>query len=373
MGAHVVRTRYIIAEALVQPRTAPAPLPRTLPGHRRPELSSDARVLLFVHGMDSRVEEADALIEALRRIARDTGENWTVVAMDFPTSGYADYLDHRKISPLSSLGSPRHFPPGFDARGRQDTPMLDFMESFTVSFVDTLDRQIPLKRRLEAVIGGSFGGNMTFRLGRRTDLPWLRRVVSWSPASIWTGLADGADIFKQLAVATAWNRAGGDPAEAEEQPETREAFFDNAFGGAISIGPIVIVPSQPDHWYSKDWPCFESSKKGARLDRQEIYNRDFRLWHWRLGGEQLIYSHQKPPHLDEPRYLSNRIPMLLSAGENDDFNFTNLFSAARATAREMVNTPGRAVFFRATGHSIHAERPYAFARVITRFVREVGP
>ncbi|HTL12052.1 MAG TPA: hypothetical protein VL588_06170 [Bdellovibrionota bacterium] len=378
-----VHTRYIVAEGLKEPFSvlaargakkgrAPAsalPDARGASSPRIPTLSPNARVLVYLHGMDSRLEEAADLVRALRSISQKTGENWTLVSMDLPSSGYADKVDPETIAPVTLIGHPRAFPPGFNALGTQRVPVLAFDEEFVVSFINTLNHQIPIRDRIEAVIGGSLGGNLAFRLGRRKDLPWLRHVVSWSPASVWHGLADGNDIFKQIGVATAWRRAGGDPDRLEESPDQRQDFFGQAFTGDIQLGPLHILRPQPEYWWRRDWACFQSSLSEAKLERQETYTRNFRLWHWRLAAEQLIYSHRGAPDEANPPFKLNRIPMLLMAGEEDDFNFTGLFSATRETAEEMVDTPGRAVFFRATGHSIHNERPNALASEIVRFLR----
>ncbi|MBI3542886.1 MAG: alpha/beta hydrolase [Deltaproteobacteria bacterium] len=373
VGSHPVRTRYIVADGLADPEPAPVTPPRQLPAaHAPPRLDPNAKVVLFIHGMDSRVEEATGLIHAMHQIGRANGENWTVVAMDFPTAGYADRFDPSAISPISDLGRARRIV-GFDARGTQRVPLLDFMEDFIVAFVDRLDREIPLKRQLVGVIGGSFGGNMTFRLGRRTDLPWLKNIVTWSPASIWTGLADGADIFKQLGVTAAWKRAGGDASLLEETEGRRAEFFDQAFNGAVNIGPVHVVPAQPEQWWSRSWPCFDRALVASRLERHESYARDFRLWHWRLGAEQLIYSHQSAPDHPTPRWRDNHVRMLLATGQEDDFNFTNIFSSTRKTAHQMRGTPGQALLFAGTGHSIHVERPALMARKIVEFLRGSKP
>ncbi|MBI2520592.1 MAG: alpha/beta hydrolase [Bdellovibrio sp.] len=368
VGPHKVRTRYMIAESFKVSQIPPQVNERTLPRPMTPRLSQDAKVLIFVHGMDSRLEEAVDLFKALQKIAYDRGENWTIIAMDLPSSGYATMLDHRDISPLSALGNPRPLFFGFDAHGKHTVPVLDFMENFIVSFVDTLDQKLNFKNQIMAVIGGSLGGNLTFRLGRRHDLPWLKNVVTWSPASIWRGLADGSDLFKQIGVATAWKRAGGDLKNLEERPHRRYEFFDQAFGGAINIGLVNIVPAQPDQWWRTDWACYKSSRKLSRIDRQEIYNTKFRLWHWRLGAEQLIFSQQTPPDRATPRYMDNHIRMLLACGTRDDFNFTNICSSTKKTAEKMSATPGRALIIKDTGHSIHNERPNYFAGEIVDFL-----
>jgi len=370
VGELKVHTRYMIAESFKAPDAAPLGNGRILPQPLRPRLSENSKVLIFVHGMDSRLEEAMDIFKAMKDIAETTGENWTIISMDLPSSGYATKVDHRMVSSLNALGNPRGFPPGFDAHGKHTVPVLDFMENFVVEFVNTLDAKLDnsLKSKIAAVMGGSLGGNLTFRLGRRHDLPWLKNVVTWSPASIWDSLADGMDIFKQIGVATAWKRAGGDADNLRESNRRRHEFFDQAFGGAINIGLINLVPAQPDQWWRTNWACFKSSRQLAKIDRYEIYNRKFRLWHWRLAAEQLIFSQQTPPDRRTPLYMDNHIRMLLACGTRDDFNFTNICSSTRKTAELMTQTPGRAIIIKDTGHSIHNERPRYFAGEIIKFL-----
>jgi len=183
------------------------------------------------------------------------------------------------------------------------------------------------------------------------------------------GLADG-DIFKQLGVAEAWKRAGGKPENLEETPESRAKFFDLSFDGAVKILGITIVPAQPVHWYRRDYPCFDREIEGAKFDRYETYTREFRLWHWRLAVEQIIYSHQTSPDRSTPRFMDNRVRMLLAAGEADDFHFTNIYTATRKTAEQMTATPGRALLVGNTGHSIQTERPNFLASEIATFLNE---
>jgi pimeloyl-ACP methyl ester carboxylesterase len=270
---------------------------------------------------------------------------------------------------LDEVGRPRHFPPGFDARGRHSVPLLDYNEQFIVEFVNELDKKIGLKDKIQAVIGGSLGGNMTFRLGRRHDLPWLKNVVTWSPASIWDGLADGGDILKQLGVATAWNRAGGDIRALVERDHHRRDFFRDAFGGRIDILLFNVVPAQPDQWWRPSWACFSNAREAAKIEREEIYNRNFRLWHWRLGMEQLVFSQQYAPNRQTPRYMDNHVRMLLACGTKDDFNYTNICSSTHRTAQQMTKTPGTFLLIKDTGHSIHNERPLLFAKEILKFLK----
>jgi pimeloyl-ACP methyl ester carboxylesterase len=246
--------------------------------------------------------------------------------------------------------------------------VLQFIENFVVEFVETLDTKVPVKGKVKAIVGGSLGGNIALRLGRRTDLPWLPAVIAWSPASIWDPLADGADIVKHQAPLSCWLNAGGDPSNLGENAGFRPHFFEKAFDDAIPFDP-----AQPLMWYRKDWPCINSEIVADRLDRQEIYDGNFRLWHWRLAAEQLIYSHQaNDPNTGKPLYLQNLKPMLLGAGKDDDFHFADICSATEHVAEQMVNTPGKALFLQNTGHSIHNERPNYWAEQWTQFIARLN-
>ena len=184
-----VSSRFIIAQSrppALAPQGTLGGAGWTIRPEPSPRIEPNAEILIFVHGMDSRVEEATDLINALFRKTAGSPRNLVVIAVDLPTSGYADNLNYDRVSPLTAIGTPAG-PQDFRATG--ETPLLDFIENFVVGFVDALDRRLSvrggIKNEVKAVIGGSLGGNISFRLGRRTDLQWLPAVVAWSPASIW--------------------------------------------------------------------------------------------------------------------------------------------------------------------------------------------
>jgi hypothetical protein len=404
-GVVTVSTRFVVAQSRqpALPRVEPAGW--TLRPEPPPAIGPNAKVLLLVHGMDSRAEEATVITKALYSRMDDSKTNLVVISVDLPTSGYADNLDYDRVSPLSAIGRPRFtFPPlpipippelyaavvsafvtlglpppppvippwtpipDFAASGQ--TPVLDFIEDFIVRFVDALDARTPIKNGVRAVIGGSLGGNMSFRLGRRPDVPWLPAVVVWSPASIWDSLGEGADILKHLGPREAWNKANNrDPADPNDlgprRLSLRRAFFD----WDKDIVPLVIPRSQAETWSSDAWPCKLSSIAAARLDRHETYDPRFQSWHWRLGAEQLLYSHQSvDASTGAPRFLSNHKPMLLACGTEDEVPFNNICSATQKTAPRMTATPGKAIFLERTGHSLDNERRDFFARQIDEFL-----
>jgi pimeloyl-ACP methyl ester carboxylesterase len=365
-----VNTRYVIAHA--RPPKFQTPMKplvdggtRKVPADPPPALASDADVILFIHGQDSRLEEADDLTAALHQLG---GRNWTVIAMDLPSSGYADNIDHRRISPIASVTC-------------HVTPVVDFVEEFIVAFVDTLDRQLggQLKPKIRAVVGGSLGGNMSMRLGRRPNAPWITNVVTWSPAAIWpsmiaqhSAVAAGCDTswepLNNLGVQQSLKWAGADQSflPDHETPELRREFFYAGFDWAPVYG--IGGPAQAQCWFSSHYQCKQNLISAARLDRQETYNARFRAWHWRLGGEQLAFSQQLlDPMTHKPLYLLNTKRMLLFCGYDD--TCADLGKWTRDVASKMVNTPGYARFLKQTGHSLDNEHPDWIARQIADFLR----
>ena len=345
-----------------------------VPADPAPALANDAKVILFIHGMDSRLEESDTLTEALHRLPG----NWTVIAMDLPTSGYADNIDPERIAPATAVAC--HY-----------TPVLDFLDSFVIQFVNTLDTKMhgQLKPRIKAVVGGSLGGNLVMRLGRKPGLPWIKHLVAWSPASIWTsyvgqphsfmrGCDTGFNALKDTAVKTGLGWAGKDSNFLPSHESLaqglglRREWFYAGFDWNGGVGTAVTFPynhkPQSACWFSDRWPCKKAKILGARLDRQETYDPNFRAWHWRLGTEQLIFSQQQlKPGTHTPLYLLNTKPMALFSGSDDACG--HLYDNARDVAPKMTRTPGFARFLQRTGHSLDDEHPNYVAQQIAHFVQ----
>lgn len=327
------------------------------------------------------------------------GTNLVVISLDLPTSGYTENLNYDRISPLESIGRPKWTPlpvpivipsellyvglgapplppgivpaipippgtplPDFEATGK--TPLLQFIEDFIVRFAERLDEKVPVKNNFAAVMGGSLGGNMTFRLGRRPGVPWLPKFIVWSPASIWNSLGEGSDILKHIGPRKAWE--GANAAHTTPGTGDRAQFFGS---WDEVILPILIPMAQSDTWTSNYYQCKKSAVAAARLDRHETYDANFLAWHWRLGGEQLLYSHQTIDQTTgRPRYMSNTKPMFLSCGTEDHVKFNDICPATQRTAPLMTMTPGKALFLERTGHSLDNERPNYFARQIIEFL-----
>lgn len=354
-------------------------LPHSVPADERPFVPQGHRVILFLHGHSSSAEEAALIIPQLLAAGKARGINYSVISFDLPNNGYSTKFDHLRFPGLQSSGTT--FPGGIFDNGPINTPVLDFIEEFIVAFVDQLDLITPIKNRFAGVIGGSLGGNMGLRLGRLNH-PWLANgIVSWSPASVWSAMVK--DETKRHApehCQDKWNES--------ELPASRSNYFAEVYDGAMFDGRggrqsfDAFLQSvfggghtQPDMWWSPKWACKKDSIRQSRVARYEVYHEHFRRWHWRVAGEQLIFSHIAQVRFEQGespsnpyRYLLNRIPLLLASGEDDDYPYTGIYSATRSMAQKMVNTPGTTLFLKNTGHSIHDERPRYFAGKIVEFL-----
>ncbi len=339
--------------------------PVNAPSSDYPQYNIDVDVPLASGTKTVKVRTRYVIAQSRTSGTGSSGKNLVVISLDLPTSGYATNLDYELFSPLSEIGNPKDLI-DFQATGR--TPLLDFIENFIVRFVDKLDEEpsvkSQIKTNMKAVMGGSLGGNMSFRLGRNPGLSWLPKVIVWSPASIWQSLGEGSDITKHLAVRKGWegaNRARSFPVDGD-----RAEFFGS---WDKPIVELIVPMAQSDTWTSEYYPCKKSAVAAARLDRQETYDARFYAWRWRLGTEQLLYSHQTiDPSTNKPRFMANQKPMLLACGTEDDVPWNRICSATQSTAPLMTGTPGKALFLDKTGHSLDNERRSYWARQIIEFL-----
>lgn len=366
VGGITVQARFFIASPPAADRMATTAMPspgRSLPPEATPQVPDGDRVILCIHGHSSSAEEALALVPSLHQAGLARGVRFSVISMDLPSNGYSSMIDHSRVAPSEGTT----FPGGVFDNGPIDTPILDFIEDFIVAFVDIIDSNYtPIKNRFAGVIGGSLGGNMGLRLGRRDIHTWAwlaKGIVSWSPASVWDPMVQ--DEIKRHAPEQCRDKWG-----VEENPLSRADYFYEVYDK--NILDVVLPHKQPEMWFRNGWePCKTLHIEASRIARREIYNKYYRRWHWRVAGEQLIYSHvDRVNHEDSSspyRYELNQVRQLLVAGDQDNFVGSNIFDATRNLAAVMVNTPGRSLFLLNTGHSIHDERPGYLADQIAKF------
>jgi pimeloyl-ACP methyl ester carboxylesterase len=361
LGAVVVQTRYAIATA-TDPTPTQVSLPqRSLPPVFQPALPPDDRIILFIHGSDSRLEEANDIIPKLVRLPDGRPSGFCVISLDLPGSGYVNQIDHTEVGPWTAA-SVAVWPLPPVGIGSVTISLLPFLEKFIVNFVTALSSRLGqpglVESSIAAVMGGSLGGNLALRLARRPE-KWIANAVAFSPGSVWRASPTaGADPIEmrdagllQAGVLLAIPSVG-----LMEDPASRDQFFAGAFDQKIP------VKTQPEQWYRDDFPSKTQNITNARLDRRETYTSQYRRWHWRVSLEELLWSWR------DPAVQNFRSRVLLGAGAADDIEPAHIFTNTRKLAAELGGTNGDTFFFEHTGHSIHSERPDALARKIMAFL-----
>jgi pimeloyl-ACP methyl ester carboxylesterase len=388
LGPIPVTTRFTIATS--SPPADPPVLtvpPRTCPSQLQPALPTDP-IILYIHGSDSRLEEASDLIPHL------TSRGFSVISVDLPGSGYASPLEHTRVGEWMPLTP---YPPQIIQQilqARSRVVLLPFLEQFLFKFVETLSLQLGrpglVEGRIAAAIGGSLGGNLGLRLAQ-PSAPWPRNVVAYSPGSVWDA-ANNSLIA--LGIAEPWLV---DLVHRVAQPETlasRSDFIQTVFDKAIPF------QTQPEQWYGTSFKCRESYINNARSDRQEMYTAESRRWHWRISFEEMVWTWRDPVlewGIGQGLNAGTKRLMLGAGAEDDNVPiriYANTLDLAKEIAQAQFVAPGAGsgphpggppirpnapvthaspldgdtFFLLRTGHSIHAERPEALAAKVAAFV-----
>jgi pimeloyl-ACP methyl ester carboxylesterase len=277
--------------------------------------------------------------------------------------------------------------------------MMDTEEQFILNFIDALDATVGnVKNRIAAVMGGSLGGNMALRLGRRSKTsPFLNTIVAWSVTCLAGPPPD--DLVYQGIKGTIEAGCGADLVNkfmASEEPKSRVEFFFSLYDLPtalcwVPIGvpvPIVLITNQPNMWYGDSWgtDCKKNAILSSQFDRYEYYTPQYRRWTIRLNFEMAVYSFQEGDLFVSPdlgggrlpvqlhprgpaRYLSVNSRLLLATGNEDNYAHVNIYDNTTQVAAKMVNTPGTTLFLKRTGHSIYEERPKLFASRVIEFIK----
>jgi pimeloyl-ACP methyl ester carboxylesterase len=364
VGGVTLATRFFLASAEEAMIASLTPQPRQRPPDLTPSIPNDHEVLLFLHGHSSGAEEALDIVPHIHAEGLKRGKKYTVVSFDLPNNGYSETFDHTLIAPTSATTYPK-LPTD---KGPIKVPTLDFIEDFAVEFAIKLRSVTGFqKQQFAAWFGGSLGGNLGLRLGRR-DLsaePWLgNAIVAWSPASVWMPKAQ--HLVDYLAPKDCLDKC----AEAETT-SSRATYFRQVY----DKWPLFpIIKPQPEYWYRDNWELKDFHVEMSRVARREIYNANYRRWHWRVAGEQLLFSHfDRVTHDDNTtplRYELNSARTLLAAGEADNYFGTKIYDNTAKLAKLMMNAEGRLLQVANSGHSIHVEHPRFFAREIVNFFTE---
>jgi len=395
-GSINLSIRYIIASSQ---GTAAVP--------EKPSIPPGNEVVLYIHGEGSRAEEAADFIPALFSVGAAAGRSFTVVAFDQPSCGYSTMVPHLSVAPM---------PPTSGVSGILDTssfsgfPILDFVENAIIAFVEAL--VLPFGNPITAIVGGSLGGHMALRLAA-AQKDWVRNLIAWSPASVmdhdfflgFTILGNplGATLSQRLltdpVLAGRATDGPSPPWPASPEPQnSRPDFFNTvwcqdtlnptdydvpAVAGALllqgifsgPLAPIALlgagavaaailnlptVPPQPQLWYRDDWASKPTYIEESRRDRREVYNTNFRQWHWRICEEMIGFKF-------DALVPSMNKPLLLMVGEKDDYPEVHFLSNVSNFAAALTGPAQGGLTIQDTGHSIHNERPFFLAHQVVNF------
>ncbi|WP_300611801.1 alpha/beta fold hydrolase [Trebonia sp.] len=154
-------------------------------------------------------------------------------------------------------------------------------------------------------------------------------------------------------------------------------IFSGWFGAAVTAlfvadlvagwAALPAVPRQPLMWYRDDWPGPLTSDNAAKLtamqedlyDRQEIYNENFRQWHWRICMDCIGYSFAALQHA-----INKNLQLMV--GTSDNYPMVHFANNVPQFAASLTG-PGVGLSVYDTGHSIHNERPYFLAQQVIAF------
>jgi pimeloyl-ACP methyl ester carboxylesterase len=317
------------------------------------DLAKAKRVVLYLHGLGSRAEEAVATGQALVRLDPTAA----VISPDLPWNGYttapalhddALFLDY-----------------GRDVATR--FPALEALAAFVRAFVEATK----IGPRLSCVAGGSLGGTLTMRMTLPESALRPPRAAFWSPAGLWE--AQNTEFIK---FEVACQQLFGGATRDEDGPQGRAARDDYFRFNFTDETPGIRKPNTSSWWS----PRFLATKDGlAHLDgaiddRIELYREPLRRMQYRLAYEQFCFSLRTPKIVGfKDRFpdvgaatkakagvpARPAIPLLLMCGTADNQTFVNIFDRMKdlAATKTALGQPGRAVWFEGAGHSIHDECP----------------
>jgi pimeloyl-ACP methyl ester carboxylesterase len=311
-------------------------LPRQLPIDDLPVIPPGNKIIIYIHGGGSRLEEAvpmanNLILEGMRPGPQGGigNQDYTVISLDLPNSGYGSSFD-----PSCVYGNCNPLPLN-QYHPVPDYPILMFEKQYVLNFIDALDVAVGnVKNRIVAFMGGSLGGNLSLILGGlyTGGNPYLKTVVAWSPTAMLK-----TDGLSNLVVSSSWiGNLNTTNWGLEDGAHTRTDYFNKLYFQPIS--PQLGIPADPEMWFRADWPgygtttgagngavtvnldCAKSNVTQSRFDRYEIYSQEVRRWTTAIDLEQAMYDFRNPGPDGRPHYLAIPARVLLATGQSDNYS-----------------------------------------------------
>ena len=336
------------------------------------------RLILFIHGLGSRLEESEYFKQLVIDKGRERGQRFAVLSIDLPGFGYSSRFDVDALVRDRTRGQFHGFklPNGLDSH----FPLLGFYRDLIVQLSNRI------AGGLQHVMGGSLGGNLTLWAAEKPIFSALRAPVdrlkgihsfaSWSPGSIWESYERSRDTALEgngTHMDIGKNGAKTRSLARMNRPET-EAIRRADFFELMQRGEELLGAHTLGAWGYPPTPA-------GMLTQTEFYSAAYRRVFWMAAYEQVTFSHQEPlspptlvPGFQWP-FKTIDGPLFLASGTNDtgSSGVADIYNqVVRLTDHpDMRDVPGRRLLMQNTDHSISDERPTHLAAEVVDFF--LGP
>lgn len=338
-------------------------------------------LVLFLHGLGSRIEESDAFKTKVIEKGLERGHRFGILSIDLPGFGYSERVDIDALFAERVTGDTHGFrlPDGHGSA----FPLLGLYRDCVAALSQMIHGGI------NHIMGGSLGGNLSLWCAEKpnfSNLPpaipreirGLRNVASWSPASVWesyerhrntaveAGLTNGARWDGPL-VSRGKNGAkirSRDRYRERESDGSRFAFFELQQRGEEFLGLHVLGA----------WG-YPPTKSGMLL-QSELYSEEYRRTFWACSNEQVEFSHREPLLNGDWPFKSIETPLMIAGGARDvgSQDVMNIYDNVIHITDACPAVPGTRHLMNHTGHSISDERPDHLADlVVDHFLTRLRP
>lgn len=340
------------------------------------------RLILFIHGLGSRLEESGRFKQLVIDKGRERGQRFAVLSIDLPGFGYSSRFDVDALVRERTRGAFHGF--SLTSSLESHFPLLGFYRDLIVQ----LSIGDNPAGGLQHIMGGSLGGNLTLWAAEKPMFsalraPWdrlrgIHSFASWSPGSIWESYARAVNPDLLHGLPTDTGRyfdigkfgATKRPFDRMGRPET-EAIRRTDFFELMQRGEELLGAHTLGAW---GHPPTQS----GMLEQTEFYSAAYRRVFWMAAYEQVTFSHQEPlsPTLGrsfEWPFKTIDSPLLLASGTNDrgSSGVADIYSQVVFITDHAIDVPGRRLLMRNTDHSISDERPTHLAAEVVDFF--LGP
>ena len=278
-GSHpelTVQTRFLIASPAA-PASARTPhASRELPPDPEPEVPDGNNVILFLHGHVSVRKRRSRSSPCSTPAGPGARTKFSVISVDLPNCGYRRASTTRRWpsrAPPRVVWTHRQ---GADPHTRAGLVETSWSRSSTLS----TRSQLTAIDSPESSAAAS-AGNLGLRLGRRMPDARLASTGDRLVNAAWSGNA--TSTTPSPGAGKCMNNW-----EASEFDDSRRNYSHEVYDTVVI--PVVLLVTQPQSVLARGSRKRLHHRLRASRDAR-FASENLRKWHWRVAGEQLIFSH----------------------------------------------------------------------------------